>query len=76
MIAFWPAVRWPLLVLAIAAVAIGVATVLDRTASSEWALTIGGLPWSAETGGGALGSLGAGEEGGVSTALNLTFSRC
>jgi hypothetical protein len=41
-IAFWRAVRWPLLVLAIAAVGIGVATVLDRTASSEWALTIGG----------------------------------
>jgi hypothetical protein len=40
-IAFWRAVRWPLLVLAIAAVGIGVATVLDRTASSEWALTIG-----------------------------------
>ncbi len=42
MIAFWRAVRWPLLVLAIAAVGIGLATVLDRTASSEWALTIGG----------------------------------
>jgi uncharacterized membrane protein len=41
-IAFWRAVRWPLLVLAIAAVGIGVSTMLDRTASSEWALTIGG----------------------------------
>jgi len=38
----WRAVRWPLLVLLIAGVGLGVATVLDRTASSEWALTIGG----------------------------------
>jgi hypothetical protein len=37
----WRAVRWPLLVLAIAGMGIGVATVLDRTARSEWALTIG-----------------------------------
>jgi hypothetical protein len=40
--ALWRAVRWPLLVLAIAGVGIGVATVLDRTAAREWALTIGG----------------------------------
>jgi hypothetical protein len=38
----WRAVRWPLLVLAIAALGIGVATALDRTAAREWALTIGG----------------------------------
>jgi hypothetical protein len=38
----WRAVRWPLLVLAIAGVGIGVATVLDRSAAREWALTIGG----------------------------------
>jgi hypothetical protein len=38
----WRAVRWPLLVLAIAAVGIGVATALDRTAAREGALTIGG----------------------------------
>lgn len=38
----WRAVRWPLLVLAIAGVGIGVATVLDRTAAREGALTIGG----------------------------------
>ena len=38
----WRAVRWPLLVLAIAGVGIGVATALDRTAAREWALTIGG----------------------------------
>jgi hypothetical protein len=38
----WPAVRWPLLVLAIAGVGIGVAVVLDQTAAREWALTIGG----------------------------------
>jgi hypothetical protein len=36
------AVRWPLLVLAIAALGIAVATVLDHTAAREWALTIGG----------------------------------
>jgi hypothetical protein len=35
------AVRWPLLVLAIAGLGIGVATVLDRTAAREWALPIG-----------------------------------
>jgi hypothetical protein len=39
----WRAVRWPLLVLAIAGVGIGVATVPDRTARNEWALTIGAL---------------------------------
>jgi hypothetical protein len=38
----WRAVRWPLLVLAIAGVGIGVATALDRTAAREWGLTIGG----------------------------------
>jgi hypothetical protein len=38
----WRAVRWPLLVLAIAGLGIGVATALDRTAAREWALTIGG----------------------------------
>jgi hypothetical protein len=38
----WLAVRWPLLVLAIAGVGIGVAAVLDRTAAREWGLTIGG----------------------------------
>jgi hypothetical protein len=38
----WRAVRWPLLVLAIAGLGIGLATVLDRTAAREWALTIGG----------------------------------
>jgi hypothetical protein len=37
----WRAVRWPLLVLAVAVVGVGVAAVLDRTASREWALTIG-----------------------------------
>jgi hypothetical protein len=38
----WRAIRWPLLVLAIAGVGIGVATMLDRTAAREGALTIGG----------------------------------
>jgi CHASE2 domain-containing sensor protein len=38
----WPAVRWPLVVLAVAVVGIVVAAVLDRTAAREWALTIGG----------------------------------
>jgi hypothetical protein len=38
----WRAVRWPLLVLAIAGVGIGVATALDRTTAREWGLTIGG----------------------------------
>jgi hypothetical protein len=37
----WRAVRWPLLVLAIAGLGIAVATVLDQTAAREWALTIG-----------------------------------
>jgi hypothetical protein len=37
----WRAVRWPLLVLAIAGLGIGVAAALDRTAVREWALTIG-----------------------------------
>jgi hypothetical protein len=38
----WRAVRWPLLVLAVAVLAIGVATALDQTDAREWALTIGG----------------------------------
>jgi lipopolysaccharide export LptBFGC system permease protein LptF len=38
----WRAVRWPLLVLAVALVGVGVAAVLDRTDSREWALTVGG----------------------------------
>jgi len=38
----WRAVRWPLLVLAVAGLGIGVAAALDRTAAREWALTIGG----------------------------------
>jgi uncharacterized membrane protein YedE/YeeE len=38
----WQAVRWPLLVLVIAGVGIGVGTVLNRTARSESALTVGG----------------------------------
>jgi hypothetical protein len=37
----WRALRWPLLVLGVAGVGIVVAVVLDRTASREWALTIG-----------------------------------
>jgi hypothetical protein len=32
----WRAARWPLLVLGIAGVGIGVAAVLDRTAVREW----------------------------------------
>jgi uncharacterized membrane protein len=38
----WRAVRWPLLVVMVAIVAIIVAFVLDRTPAREWALTIGG----------------------------------
>jgi hypothetical protein len=38
----WRAVRWPLLVVAVAVLGIAVATVLDGTAAREWALTIGG----------------------------------
>ena len=38
----WRAVRWPLLVLAVAGLAIAVATALDQTEAREWALTIGG----------------------------------
>ncbi len=38
----WRAIRWPLLVLAVAGVGMGLATVLDRTVAREWALTIGG----------------------------------
>ena len=38
----WRAVRWPVLVLVVAGLGIGVAAVLDRTAAREWALTIGG----------------------------------
>lgn len=37
----WRAVRWPLLLLLIAGLAIGLAAMLDRTAAREWALTIG-----------------------------------
>jgi hypothetical protein len=37
----WRAIRWPLLLLVIAAAGIAVAAVLDRTAAREWALTIG-----------------------------------
>jgi hypothetical protein len=38
----WRAVRWPLLVLAVAGLAIAIAAALDRTDAREWALTIGG----------------------------------
>jgi hypothetical protein len=38
----WRAVRWPLLVLAVAGLAIAVAAALDQTDAREWALTIGG----------------------------------
>jgi hypothetical protein len=38
----WRAVRWPLLVLAVAGAGIGVAGALDRTSAREGALTIGG----------------------------------
>jgi hypothetical protein len=38
----WRAVRWPVLVLAVAGLGIVVASALDRTAAREWALTIGG----------------------------------
>ena len=38
----WRAVRWPLLILAIAGLGIGAAVALDRTAAREWALNIGG----------------------------------
>ena len=38
----WRAIRWPLLVLAVAGVGIGLATLLDRTVAREGALTIGG----------------------------------
>ena len=38
----WRSVRWPLLVIAVAVVAVLVAAVLDRTTAREWALTIGG----------------------------------
>jgi hypothetical protein len=37
----WQAVRWPLLVIAIAGVVIGIAVMLDRTPSRDWALPIG-----------------------------------
>jgi hypothetical protein len=45
----WRAVRWPVLVLAVAGLGIGVAAALDRTAAREWALTIGGT-WSSAAG--------------------------
>jgi hypothetical protein len=38
----WRATRLPLVVLAVAGVAIAAATLLDRTTAREWALTIGG----------------------------------
>jgi hypothetical protein len=38
----WRAVRWPPLVVAIAALAIATAAALDQTDAREWALTIGG----------------------------------
>jgi hypothetical protein len=38
----WRAIRWPVLVLAVALAALGVAAGLDRTASRELSLTIGG----------------------------------
>ncbi len=38
----WRAVRWPVLVLAVAGLAIAVAAALDGTDAREWALTIGG----------------------------------
>ena len=38
----WRAVRWPLLVVAVAGLAIAVAAALDQTDAREWALTIGG----------------------------------
>jgi hypothetical protein len=38
----WRAIRWPLLVVAIAAPGIVIAAALDRTPAREWALIIGG----------------------------------
>jgi hypothetical protein len=37
----WRSARWPLLVLGIAGLALGIATALDRTPAREWALTLG-----------------------------------
>ena len=37
----WRAVRWPVLLLAITAVLLGVATILDQTSAREYALVIG-----------------------------------
>lgn len=37
----WRAVRWPLVVVLVGAVGVGVATILDEVYSSEWSLTIG-----------------------------------
>jgi hypothetical protein len=37
----WRLIRWPILLLCVAGLGIGTATVLDRTAAREWALTIG-----------------------------------
>jgi hypothetical protein len=37
----WRLIRWPILLLGVAGLGIGTATVLDRTAAREWALTIG-----------------------------------
>jgi hypothetical protein len=38
----WRAVRWSLLLILIACVGIGIAAMLDRTPSRDWALPIGG----------------------------------
>jgi len=37
----WRTVRWPLVVLLVAAMGIVAATILDEVFSSEWSLTIG-----------------------------------
>lgn len=37
----WRAVRWPMVILAIAAIGITTATVLDRTSAWEYALIVG-----------------------------------
>lgn len=39
--ALWRAIRWPLVVLLVAAVGITAAVILDEVYSSEWSLTIG-----------------------------------
>jgi hypothetical protein len=40
---FWRTARWPLLVIVIACIGIGTATVVDMTLHSEWTLTVGAL---------------------------------